>query len=215
MGLSQLRLVQPTHFPNTEATARASGADDVLHQAQLFSDYSSSLQDCQLVFGTSARKRTLTWPTLTPRECAERALATPHQKVAIVFGREHSGLTNQELEQCHFLIQIPTVPHFSSLNLASAVQILAYELQLVQQLPSSPPTLSTPQDTVASVEELQRFYAHLEQTLIEIDYFDPKKPKLLKRRLQRLFNRTQLLNSEVSLLRGMLTAIQATLRNKP
>ncbi len=128
MGLSQLRLVQPKHFPSAEATARASGADDLLSNALLFDTFEDSLRDCHMIFATSARQRTITWPVLSPKTCAEKALACTG-KVAIVFGREQSGLTNQELDHCHYLVQIPTNPTFRSLNVASAVQILAYELR--------------------------------------------------------------------------------------
>jgi TrmH family RNA methyltransferase len=128
MGISQLRLVRPRLFPCAEATARAVGADDILANAQIFDNYEDSLGDCHLVFGTSARQRNIAWPTLTPIICVEKALKCAG-KVALVFGREQSGLTNQELELCHFIVQIPTNPTFSSLNVAAAVQILTYELK--------------------------------------------------------------------------------------
>jgi len=210
MGLSQLRLVQPQHFPCAEATARACGADDLLMTAKVFAAYEESIQDCHLIFATSARPRNLAWPTVTPKECAQQALAVSGN-VAIVFGREHSGLTNQELESCHFLVQIPTNPQFSSLNVAAAVQILAYELRIQNpEITQRPPPSS---DKPAAAEELARFYQHLEQTLIDIEFLDPHKPKHLMRRLRRLFNRTQLVESEVNILRGILTATQA-LRHK-
>ncbi|MCK5877466.1 MAG: TrmJ/YjtD family RNA methyltransferase, partial [Candidatus Marithrix sp.] len=123
MGLSKMRLVQPKKFPNADATARACGADDILFNAQVFDSYEESLQDCSLIFGASARQRMIAWPVLTPTACAEQALQieTP---IAIVFGRENSGLTNQELDRCNYLVQIPTDSNFGSLNIAAAVQII-------------------------------------------------------------------------------------------
>ncbi|MDM8558429.1 RNA methyltransferase [Candidatus Parabeggiatoa sp. HSG14] len=216
MGLSHLRLVQPKSFPCVEATARASGADDLLVNAQVFDTFEESVQDCHLIIGTSARQRMIAWPVLTPKACAEKA-RTSQGKVAYVFGREQSGLTNKELDICHFVVQIPTNPTFTSLNVAAAVQILAYELRCAFDKPLNSFELSSPldedeidgnfvRDPPASNEAMARFYQHLEQTLIDIDFLDPQKPKLLMRRLHRLFNRMQLLNSEVQILRGILTA---------
>ena len=214
MGLSQLALVQPKQFPCAEATARATGADDVLAHAQLFDSFTASIQDCHLVLGTSARQRSIAWPVLTPRVGAEQALTLPHSQIAIVFGRESSGLTNQELDQCHAMIQIPTNQAFSSLNVAAAVQIIAYELRIK----SEELQLTTDKDLrkkllnqafePASAATIAQFYQHLEQTLIDIGFLDPHKPRRLMRRLHRLFNRTQLIDSEVNILRGILTAAQ-------
>lgn len=209
MGLSQLRLVQPKHFPHAEATARASGADDILANAQVFESFADSLSNCHFVFGASARQRRIAWPLLTPKACAETALASP-SKVALVFGREHSGLTNQELELCHYLVQIPTNPTFSSLNVASAVQILAYELKITSEaLLENEVKTNERTSQLASAEAMTHFYQHLEQTLIDIEFLNPHQPRQLMRRLHRLFNRSQLDNSEVQILRGILTATQA------
>jgi TrmH family RNA methyltransferase len=210
MGLSHLRLVQPKHFPSAEATARASGADDLLSHALLFDNFEDSLKDCHLVFGTSARQRMIAWPVLTPTACAEKALEYP-EPVALVFGREQSGLTNKELDLCNYLVQIPTNPEFSSLNVAAAVQILTYELRKKSEalaLNSDNDALLNSLPVPASAQAIAQFYQHLEQTLIDIDFLDPQKPKLLMRHLHRLFNRVQLLDSEVQILRGLLTAAQ-------
>ncbi len=217
MGLSHLRLVQPKEFLCAEAIARAAGADDLLLKAQVFNSLADSITDCSLTIGTTARPRTIAWPTLTPRTCAEKALATPG-KVAIVFGRESSGLTNDELELCQFVVTISTDPQFSSLNVAAAVQILAYELRVNSEeetratdnhlLPPPHHFLEEP----ATVEAIEQFYQHLEQTLIDIEFLDPQEPKQLMRRLRRLFNRIQLLNSEVNILRGILTAVRKSRR---
>jgi TrmH family RNA methyltransferase len=214
MGLFQLALVQPQQFPCAEATARATGADDVLAHAQVFDNFTASIQDCHFILGTSARHRSIAWPVLTPRVGAERALTLPNSKVAIVFGRENSGLTNQELDQCHAMIQIPTNQAFGSLNVAAAVQIITYELRMKSaelQAASENNIRKQRLSQVfqpASAAALAQFYQHLEQTLIDIDFLDPHKPRRLMRRLYRLFNRTQLIDSEVNILRGILTAAQ-------
>lgn len=208
MGLSHLRLVQPKHFPCAEATERASGADDVLAQAQIFDSLAASIQDCHLVMGTSARSRRIAWPLLTPKACAEKVLQT-QGKVALLFGREHAGLTNEELDQCHYMIQIPTNPQFSSLNVAAAVQVFTYELYSQSlMLRAFQPEKTLLEHSMVSQAQMAQFYEHLEQTLIEISFFNPEKPKLLKRRLQRLFNRAQLEQAEMNILRGILTTVQ-------
>lgn len=216
MGISHLRLVQPKHFPNADATARATGADDILATAQVFYTFEESLRDCHIIVGTSARSRRIAWPTLTLKACAEKALECAG-KTAIVFGREQSGLTNQELELCHFLMQISTNPNFSSLNVAAAVQIVAYELHKI--FTNSQSALFTLHgkgeereletglgSPLATAEAMAQFYQHLEQTLIELEFLNPKNPRQLMRHLHRLFNRVQLLDSEVNILRGILTA---------
>lgn len=220
MGLSQLRLVQPKQFPSAEATARATGADDVLSNAQIFDTLEESLRDCHIVFATSARLRAIAWPTVSPKTCAEQALKCTG-KVAIVFGREQAGLTNEELDCCNYLVQIPTNPTFRSLNVASAVQILAYELRekyeqlliqnddfIIKNEESSIDEMDFSLPPPAVAEDVARFYEHLEQTLIDIGFLDPQKPRHMMRHLHRLFNRMQLLDSEVRLLRGVLTAVQ-------
>lgn len=219
MGLSHLRLVQPKSFPNVEATARASGADDILMQAPIYDSFEDSLHDCRLILGTTARPRSIAWPALSPRLCAKTALEI-QEPVALVFGREHSGLTNQELDCCHYMVQIPTNPSFSSLNIAAAVQILAYELKVKSDelaLTSDNNSLSN-LDTLlpapASAEAMTQFYQHLEQTLIDIEFLDPQKPRRLMRRLHRLFNRAKPNDSEMNILRGILTATQAQTRRR-
>lgn len=207
MCIEHLRLVSPKEFPSAAATARASGADDLLARTQVFQDLDQALGDCTLVMGTSARQRTIVWPMLEPREAAVRLWEGAREgAVAVLFGREHSGLTNEEMERCSHLIQIPTNPEYSSLNLAAAVQVLAYELFLVSRigevlapLHDSPP---------AGGEELDRFYAHLEQALIDIGFLTPENPKQLMRRLRRLFNRVDLERTELNILRGILRAAQ-------
>lgn len=201
MGLERLYLVAPARFPDAEATARASGADDVLASAVVCGDLAAALSGCSLVFGASARRRTLAWPEVDARECARQASAHAGE-VALVFGREHSGLSNPELDHCHALVHIPANPEYSSLNLASAVQLVTYEVRMAAAAPEPAPQAG---EALASSEDVERFYAHLEQTLVAIGFLDPANPRQLMRRLRRLFNRARLERTELNILRGILT----------
>jgi len=210
MGLSRLDLVRPRHFPNAEALARASGADDVLARAQVHQGLTDALCGCRLVVGASARLRTVEWPLLGPRECADRLMGQAGQGgVALVFGRESSGLTNEELAVCHYLVRIPANPAFSSLNLAAAVQVLSYEIYL--RVCRSPGEISAeepePRD-LATAEAMEGFYGHLAQALVDIGFSDPEQCGKLLRRLRRLFNRAQPDRVELNILRGILSAAQ-------
>jgi tRNA (cytidine32/uridine32-2'-O)-methyltransferase len=209
MGLSRLYLVNPEHYPNAEATARASGADDVLAAATVCSTLDEALAGCNMVLGTSARPRNLEWPTLAPRECAEQVVQEQGSggEVALLFGRERSGLTNAELERCQFRVHIPSNPDYSSLNLAAAVQILAYEMALAGSVQAMSDGVGQ-DDAHAEQIEVERFFEHLQGALVEIDFLDPHNPRQLMRRLRRLFGRTRLLTTEVNILRGILTAAQ-------
>lgn len=207
MGLERLTLVNPGEFPHPDASARASGAVDVLEQATVAATLDEALAGCALVAGTSARRRGIGPPLLTPRECAVRlAAAAAGQEVALVFGRERIGLTNEELDRCHLLVNIPANPEYASLNLAAAVQVLAYELRLVLAAPATPMEAESPP---ATAEEMERLYAHLEQAALETGFLDPANPKHLMRRLRRLFQRAQPDQNEVHILRGLLSALQA------
>ena len=211
MGLTRLTLVAPEKYPHVEATARASGADDVLAQAQIVGSLQEALAGCHLVLGASARSRTIPWPQVDPRACAALAVgASATEEVAVVFGREHSGLTNDELERCHYLVHIPANPDFSSLNIAAAVQIIAYEIRVANlQIASKVNSDDEERVPLATMEEMEQFYDHLWQTLIDIGFVDPAKPRLLARRLRRLFNRSRLDKNEFNMLRGILAAAQA------
>lgn len=206
MGLSDLALVNPRHFPHDDATARASGATDILEKARVTTTLADALTDCVYVAGASARSRTINWPSMGPRDCAERMISeSGNGRVAAVFGPEKSGLNNDDLDLCHTLLTIPTDPGFSSLNLAMAVQVLAYELRVASMLDRGPvfETAAPP----ATGEEMENFYAHLERVLEEIDFLDPDNPRHLMRRLRRLFIRARPDKNEVNILRGILTAI--------
>ena len=205
MGLDRLCLVAPGRFPSAEATARAAGADDVLHEARVVESVDDALADCGLVLGTTARLRRIEWPVIDAREGARRAVAqSAHTPVAVVFGRESAGLTNAEIDRCHALIRIPVSAHFSSLNVAAAVQIVAYEMRIAAH--GRDVLAAAPQARAATAEELEGFYRHLETALVEIGYLDPAAPKLLMRRLRRLFSRSEPDRAEINILRGILTA---------
>ncbi len=211
MSLHRLYLVKPRLFPHAEATARASGADDVLSGVVYCDSIEDALRGCALAFACSARQRSLRWPQLNPRQCAHRMISENRNlELALVFGREQSGLSNIELDLCHYLVYIPSSPSFSSLNLAAAVQILCYELFVAVDddiHSKARDEATTAEDSLAEVESVERLYDHLEESLIALEFLDPANPKHLMRRLRRLFNRTRLTQKEVNILRGMLTAM--------
>jgi tRNA (cytidine32/uridine32-2'-O)-methyltransferase len=206
MGLSQLYLVAPGIFPHDKAIEMASAAVDVLACARVVSTLEEAVTDCNLVVGTSVRPRTIPWPLLTPRECAAKVVAEPDaSQVAIVFGREQSGLSNEELHRCHFHLQIPSNQEYGSLNLAAAVQVVCYELYVASLETRGATLLSDQQDyAFATAKEMEGFFLHLEQTLMQIGFLDPKAPRQLMTRLRRLFLRSRLDVMEVNILRGIL-----------
>lgn len=208
MGLADLALVNPRYFPHDEATARASGADDVLQSARVFATLADAVADCVYVAGASARSRALNWPTLYPRDCAQRLLEESRQgPVAAVFGPEKAGLSNEDLDHCDALLTIPTNPDFPSLNLGMAVQVLTYELRNRISAPIPEFESDVP---AATSDDMERFYTHLETVLRDIRFLDPENPRLLMRRMRRLFVRARPDMNEVNILRGILTAIDRT-----
>jgi TrmH family RNA methyltransferase len=211
MGLRDLHLVRPRSFPDAEATARASGADDVLASAVVHEHFADAIAACGLIVGTSARRRHLPWELVEPRECAARAVqASLTGNVALVFGSERFGLTNDEVTNCNLLVTIPTHPDYSSLNIAMAVQVLAYEIWLLMR-PGAP----APQERevpLATGDDMAKLYAHLEQVLDEINFHDRTGGTQLMTRIRRLFNRAQVDQNEVNILRGILTAVQGKRR---
>ncbi len=209
MGLSDLALVSPKYFPHDEASARASGAEDILERAMVVDSLAEALTDCVYVAGASARSRTINWPCMGPRDCAERLIReSGHGKVAAVFGPEKTGLHNDDLDLCHTLLTIPTDPGFSSLNLAMAVQVLTYELRVASMLDEGP--VFDVEAPPATSEEMEHFYAHLEKVLTDIEFLDPDNPRHLMRRMRRLFIRARPDKNEVNILRGVLTAVDRT-----
>ena len=211
MCLAQLVLVQPRLFPSAEATARASGADDLLAHARVCGSLDEAVAGCRLVIGASARLRTVEWPQLDPRACAEKLLAECRSsgEVALIFGRENSGLSNTELDRCHYLVHIPANPEFSSLNLAQAVQILGYELHLTDTAQRQTTREVLPQrGEPVSAEVMESFFAHLEQTMEELSFSTPGQSQKLRRRLRRFFLRARPDRDEINILRGILSAAQ-------
>lgn len=209
MGLTELYLVNPKHFPHEEATARASGASDVLERAVVVETLEQALADCVYVAGASARSRTINWPSMGPRDCATRMMQEAGSgKVAAVFGPEKSGLSNEDLDLCHTLLTIPTDPGFSSLNLAMAVQVLTYELRVAGMLDEGP--VYEAEAPPATGEEMEHFYSHLEKVLLDTGFMDPDNPRHLMRRMRRLFIRARPDKNEINILRGILTAVDKT-----
>jgi TrmH family RNA methyltransferase len=205
MGLKDLVLVSPRYFPHEEASARASGAEDILESARVVGRLEEALADCVYAAGASARSRAIEWPCMEPRECAKRLTRESEAgNVAVVFGPEKSGLTNEDLDRCNTLLTIPTDPAFSSLNIAMAVQIICYELRLLRQYAAAP---SEPDVPPATGEEYEHFYRHLELVLTRSGFLDPQNPRLLMRRLRRLFVKAELDKNEVNIMRGILTAL--------
>ena len=212
MGLSELYLVKPKIFPHADASSRASGADNLLATATVCETLEEAVAGCSLVFGASARLRRLPWPLAEPREAATQVINAHRQApVAVVFGREHAGLTNDELLCCNALVHIPCNEDFSSLNVAAAVQVLSYEIHMAGREGVTEVGTDSP---AATAGEIERFFQHLEETLVELDFLDPEKPRQLMRRLRRLYNRTRLEETEVNILRGILTAAQKHARNR-
>jgi tRNA (cytidine32/uridine32-2'-O)-methyltransferase len=231
MGLSRLYLVTPKVFPNADATAMASGADDLLAHATVCASLAEAVADCRLVVGTSVRQRSISWPTLAPNAAAERiCAATVHGEVAVVFGREHSGLSNAEVDHCQLMIEIPTSEDFRSLNLAAAVQVIAYEIHsrnladmtaanstatndvLSEPFPGAVTQISRDASPPPTADQIAALLEHVEQAMTDVDFFDPSKPRRLPRRIRRLVNRAQLDSDEVQILRGFLAGIQKKLR---
>lgn len=211
MGIHDLRLVNPNRFNSPETKALASGADDILENARLCSNLQEALADCHYVIGTSARsERSLRWPQMDARQCGEWvAEHVPTQKIALVFGRERTGLTNEELEHCQSLVHIPMAFDFFSLNIAAAIQIICYECMMaIRQGTSVTETAHDLDEEPATAAAMESFFTHLETSLVEVEYLDKNNPRLLMRRLRRLFGRINPTQSEVNILRGMLSAFQ-------
>lgn len=211
MGLTQLVLVDPQALPDEEAVALAAGASDVLASAHIVPTLDEAIADCGLVIGTSARSRTLSWPMLDPREAGHQLVQEGGQHpVALVFGRERTGLTNDELQKCHYHVAIPANPDYSSLNLAMAVQTLCYEVRM-RWLALQEPSPSEPGvEPVAypSAQQLEGFYQHLEQTLQKTGFIADDHPGHVMSKLRRLFNRARPEAVELNILRGILTSVQ-------
>ncbi|MEM9102935.1 MAG: RNA methyltransferase [Pseudomonadota bacterium] len=216
MGLHHLRLINPKDFPSSEASRRASRATDILEDAAIFTTFEDSLSDMQFIAGTSARSRSLAIPVVSPQVLAERIVleAKAGRQCALLFGTENSGLSNDELHACHCHVNIPTNPDYSSLNLASAVQLISYELskQLLLEKASlfSENTQKSQknEEEHATSEEMHNFFNHLQDTIIDIGFLNPENPRHLMTRLKRLYNRARPTKVELNILRGILAMTQ-------
>lgn len=225
MGFTDLVLVDPLDFtpgtPNEQADAMASGATDVLHGAKVVQTLEQAVEDVAVVLGTSARSRHLPWPLMHPRQAAGKVMEVLankeglcDQKVALVFGRERTGLTNEELAQCQVHIHIPTNEEYSSLNVASAVQVLGYEMRMAILAHQGKLDADYSgqwgvewDNELANQGEINGFIQHLEQTLVDIEFLDPNNPKQLMPRLRRLFQRAMPDKVEINILRGILKMV--------
>ncbi len=206
MGFEELVLVNPRHFPSLEADARASGALSVLTSARVVDDLAEAVADCGLVVATSARQRRANRPEYEPRDYApEIVRSSAAAPVAVVFGTESAGLTNAQLDLCRAQLCIPTNPDYTSLNLGSAVQLIAYEL-LCARAVASPPV--PPEFPPASSGDMQHFYAHLERVLIQTGFLKPDKPSQIRRKLRLIFDRAAPDEHELNILRGVLSAVE-------
>ncbi len=218
MALDNLYLVSPQKFPDDQAVAMASGAGDILDNAVVVDTVEEAIADCALVMGTSARMRRVRWPQLEPREAVEQIMEeSVSHPVAILFGTERIGLTNEELDCCHTLINVPTNPEYGSLNVASAVQIMSYELRLAELsedegarkalLSSAAPNEKEDSDFATS-DEFEGMIAHAEKMMVDVDFIDPNHPEKLLRQIRSMFNRIRLTKREINILRGIYAAAQ-------
>ncbi len=218
MGLSDLCLVKPKQFPHRQASAMSAHADDLLEQAEVVDSLQAAIADCHVVIGTGARyQRSLPQDVFDSRQCGELVAEKliQKQKVALLFGRERTGLTNDELAHCQQLVHIPTNPDYSSLNVASAVQLLAYECRMALSAcysKSKELSLGGADDLVTG-KDLQGYYQQLEAMMIESKFLDPNEPRLLMRRLRKLYGRVDLTRSELNILRGMLVSFEKKMGN--
>jgi len=207
MGISDLALVSPQCKLGVEAYARASGAHEILGNHQKFDNIADAITDCHLVVGTSARSRSLSWPTLSPDELVNKVIQFDEsKKLAVLFGSERVGLTNEQLHHCHYAVSIPTNPDFSSLNVASAVQVICYEL--FKKLSDQTLMTKKPEDEPASGAENEGFFEHLEQILLSTGFLNPEQPKYLMTRLRRFFLRAEPNKKEINILRGILNSVE-------
>jgi tRNA (cytidine32/uridine32-2'-O)-methyltransferase len=208
MGISNLYLVNPVTPPDGKSQALAAGATDILANAQIVDTLEEAIKDCGLVVGASARSRTWSWPMLDPRQCAKKMLSeAPKHQVALVFGRENNGLSNEELQLCQFHVCLPANPEYSSLNLAMAVQTLCYEIRMTWL--ENQEQYETIEEDYPLAEDLDGFYKHLEETLLKTGFIIEAHPGQVMMKLKRMFNRARVERQELNILRGILSSIQS------
>ncbi|MDA9556913.1 tRNA (cytosine(32)/uridine(32)-2'-O)-methyltransferase TrmJ [Vibrio sp.] len=208
MGITNMVLVDPQCQVDEQSVALAAGASEIALNATIVQTLEEAVADCSLVIGSSARSRTLNWPMLEPRECGEKcAKEGQNSTVALVFGRERTGLTNDELQLCHYHVCIPANPEYSSLNLAMAVQTITYEVRMGHLLQEQAKYTPNPEQDYPRHAELERFYEHLDSTLKQVEFISDAQPGKVLNKLRRLFSRARPEQQELNTLRGILTAI--------
>lgn len=207
MGLSNLYLVNPLVKPDSQAISLAAGASDVIGNAQIVDTLDEAIAGCSLVVGTSARSRSLPWPMLDARECGVKSVEEGQQApVALVFGRERVGLTNDELQKCHYHVAIQANPEYSSLNLAMAVQIIAYEVRMAWLSAQAQPKTEFAESPYPLVDDLEHFYQHLQQMMTQSGFIREGNPGQVMSKLRRLYTRARPERDELNILRGMLAS---------
>ncbi|PAR46983.1 tRNA (cytosine(32)/uridine(32)-2'-O)-methyltransferase TrmJ [Vibrio metoecus] len=215
MGLSQMVLVDPQCQVDAQAIALAAGAIEIALNAQIVPTLEAAVADCGLVVGTSARSRTLDWPMLEPRQCGEKLIAEASQHtVAMVFGRERTGLTNDELQLCHYHVCVPTNPEYSSLNLAMAVQLLSYEVRMAFLAMDQNQSQEQRDQEYPRHQELELFYEHLEKVITQTEFISAQQPGQVMNKLRRMFTRARPEAQEINILRGILTSVQKSIVHK-
>ena len=212
MGIFNLALVKPKEFPSDIAIYRSKAAKDILENAEIYESLEDAIAGCELVVGTSARARSIPWPVFNPRDAAEEMRKISKQgNVAIVFGREDRGLTNDELGLCNFHVHIPSDPKYSSLNLSQAVQILAYEIRLAYSKDEVINEVKWDVD-LANNEQTERLIDHMEELMQDVEFYDVENPRKLLLRVRRFFKRSEIDVMEANIFRGLFSAIQKRLK---
>jgi TrmH family RNA methyltransferase len=214
MGLDQLHLINPTDYPSAEATARASGADDVLYHAAVHKTLDQAIAPCTLVMGTSARNRGMDIEVIDLDQAAQiLTAAAKNQSVALIFGKERYGMTNEEMQRCHYLVKFPANPEYSSLNLGAAIQVAAYEVRmkcLQDQLKS--PDEATTEEAFATAEKMASFYDHLFGIMRSVEFIHDENQKSLEQKVRMMFNRLRIEKHEMDILRGFLSAVNKNIK---
>ena len=211
MGIKNLSLVQPKKFPSDVAIYRSKAAKDILENAQVFNNLEEAIFDCELVIGTSARGRKVPWPILNPKQAAEEvSRSSSHHNIAIIFGREDRGLTNEELGLCNLHVNIPTDPDYSSLNLAQAVQILVYEIR--QAILGEQEDKNDWDVELANNDQTELLINHMDELMQQVEFYDVDNPRKLLLRVRRFFKRSRIDVMETNIFRGLFATIQKKLK---
>ncbi len=218
MGLTRLYLVEPNDFPSFEASQRASSASDILENAVVVDNLQAALEGCTLTVGTTARLRAVKWPQVDSRECGELLIKeSQHHEVALVFGRERTGLHNEELELCQYLVNIPTGEAYTSLNVAQAVQVLCYEILMASRIDEAAPevVIKDEKDILATNDQLEGMYNHYQDALTDMNFFGKRNPEHIMRKLRCLYGKARPTQREVQILRGILSYAQGRKTQTP